>query len=126
MIEQLDTRWNILADLIKTANRTEGKHLTATQYDEHGNFSRTTVHRRFGSFVRAKKKAGLYGRAPLEFDSVTREQIIDDMHVVAEKAEGLITTNDFDEYGEYSIDVVYDHFDSFFDLLDELPESKRF
>lgn len=126
MTGQLETRWDILEDLIKTADRTEGEHLTATQYEEHGEFSRSTVYHRFGSFVRAKKKAGLYGKAPVEFDSVSREEIVEDMHRTAEKADGLITTKDFNKYGEYSLNVVYDHFDSFFDLLDELPESKRF
>jgi hypothetical protein len=126
MTGELVKRWDLLEDMIKTANRTEGEHLSATQYDEHGELSRSEIYRHFGSFVKAKKHAGLFGRAPVEFESVSREEVIKDMHVVADKADGLITTDDFDKYGEYSTDVVYNHFDSFFDLLDELPESKRF
>jgi len=100
----------ILEDLIKTNRRTDGITISKEQYREHGSYSVKTPVRHFGTWNKAKERAGVYGEERKK--QITEEQLLDDLKNV-EDSYGELTTETYREHGNHSVMTIYNRFGSF-------------
>lgn len=108
------TRSDVVKDMEKVFEE-EGK-LTYNSYCEKGKYS-NTVFRRFGKFNELKKEA--IGSLQLNQYNISKEDLIDDILLVAEKNPNM-TRDIYIEKGRYSRKPIDRHFGSWNKMLQEL------
>lgn len=105
------TEDNLLLDLIKTNNETEGKTITKEEYKEHGDYNPWQAANRFGSWKEAKTSAGVYHPEP-DRKRISNQELLEDLGRVNEKVDGQVTIPEYREQGKYSVSLFYNRFDS--------------
>jgi len=106
------TEDDLLMDLIKTNDRTDGETITKKQYKKHGDYNPWQARNRFGSWNEAKASAGVY-KEDTDQRIYTDTEILEDMKQVNDKVDGLMTIDKYREHGKHSISSIYNRFNSF-------------
>lgn len=105
-----------------------GETPTGPEMSSKGPYSSSTYANRFGSWVDAVEEAGLEPRAR---QSISRQDLIDDLAAVAEEIGRPPKADDVRELGRHSVGALYDEFGSFIEarkaagIFDE-PNPNRF
>jgi len=104
------TEDDLLLDLIKTNQSTEGTTLSKKQHEKHGKYNPWQASNKFGSWNKAKARAGIYGeeRKP----KVTNKEILKDLKKCLNQVDKL-TADKYRDIGNHSLTTLYSHFDSF-------------
>lgn len=109
--ELYPTKDELILDMKKTNQRTEGETMTSTTYSEEGKYDRHHARRRFGTWKNAKATAGIY-KYGHGYD-ISEEELLQSIRDVNQKVEDRATTNDYREHGEYQLRTFYNRFESF-------------
>lgn len=110
-----------LIDDLKRVKKKEGK-INCDIYDELGNFSLTTVERRFNGWNNALKKAGIEIKRER---NISKEKLVSDFKKVKKKLGQVPTGEEYSKYGKYSIRPFIDKFDSWNNFLEKIGEEKK-
>jgi len=102
-----------LEDLRRVANELE-KVPSGREYQEHGNHSLRTMRRAFGTWVKARKKAGLEG-GPSKNKAIDKEELLADLRRVADELEKTPTEEDYRQHGKYSMGPIRSKFETLAD-----------
>lgn len=100
----------IIKDLIKTNRRTEGQSLTMEEYREHGEYNPRQASNRFGSWNEARATAGIYKERTKK---ISENKLLKDLADADKKVQGRLTVEKYREHGEYSVNTIYNRFNSF-------------
>jgi len=99
----------LLEDIRRCKREVEGT-LTFDAYQNHGKFSAHTCLDRFGSWNDAKQAAGISAEDFEDFPKtsidVTEDDIIEDIQRVAEKIDGFLSVNKYEEIGRHSYSTI--------------------
>ena len=107
---------DLLADIRKVSTQLVKAYLTQKDYSKHGKYSASTISRRFGSWLKALKKADLL--TDRKNKKLDKEKIIEDIKLVADKLKkNSVTKVDYDNYGQYSGSGVISNFGTWFKAL---------
>lgn len=83
-------------------------------YDEHGEYSVSTIRNHFGSVPNLLTQMGITPKG-----SVTEEQLIEDLQRVAEIVDSAPTFAEYEEHGKYSSTPIYNIFGSYTNAIRE-------
>lgn len=90
----------LIEDLQKIDEEVDGK-MTGKDYEENrGRFSVHTYHYRFGSWSKAKEEANI------ETTEIRKEDIIQDLERVDDQIDSKLTTEKYQQYGQYGINTI--------------------
>lgn len=83
---------DLIKDLIEVAKKLNKDSLTRSEYDKHGRYSEGTLRKRFGGWLSALKKAGLYPTKNYDAEYRTKnyftdEQLIDELKRISKLPE---------------------------------------
>jgi nucleotide-binding universal stress UspA family protein len=108
----------LLAEIRTVAAHTDSEGApTLQEFRDHGSTAATTVTRRFGSWQDAVAKAGFEPRTPTE--SVSKADLLEELHRVADAVGGIPTGTQMRSEGEYSVSAYQTHFESWTAALEE-------
>jgi hypothetical protein len=87
---------------------------TFAQYQQHGEYSSGSVYNIFGSYIEAVREAG---HTPVIEQTVTREELREDILRVADIVGGTPTQKEYTEHGEYNSSTVAYHHGTWNDFI---------
>lgn len=105
-------------DLIEEIQRVAeklGNSPSINEFREHGSISVTTYYDRFGSWNEAIEAAGYTPNDPQE--KVSKEELIEELHRIAEKLNEKPTVEQMNNHGEYWVSTYRNRFGSWNDAL---------
>lgn len=105
----------LLEELRTAAGQVEG-YLTTKEFDELSEHSASTAQKKFGSWEEALECAGLETR---EYKDPKKKDLVSAATDLAEKIGRTPSVNQFGERTEYNTTHVYNHFNSWEQLIDE-------
>ncbi|MEI8203765.1 MAG: hypothetical protein WCH34_12165 [Bacteroidota bacterium] len=110
------TREELIDDL-KKASDNGLKWLTFKEYQKSGKFKFTNYFKEFGTWLNAKKAAGLGNKKPME---ATEEQLIEDLKKVAQMlGKDRVTVREYQEFGTYEAYPYYRTFNKWENALNK-------
>ncbi|WP_259532800.1 hypothetical protein [Halalkaliarchaeum sp. AArc-CO] len=109
------SRTELLAELQRLADET-GSPPSTTDLRQEGAFNPGTYRRRFGSWNAALEAAGLDPRESA--DQITRDELLAELHRLADETSSVPTTTDMREDGAFSPGTYYRRFDSWEEALE--------
>lgn len=115
----LYTEEELLSEMRSVSNkRCNGKPPRRDDMTKYGNYGSKTYERRFSSWNEALEKAGFDGGIG---DDMSKEDLLEEIEEVSEKYCGGKTPRgkDMKTYGEYSLTVYYNNFDSWENAVEE-------
>jgi len=83
-----------------------------------GEYSPTTLARRFGTFLEAREEAGLSGRQEMYGKRADKADLLDDLRRLGEEIGRAPTQAEVDDRGQYAAQTYHRHFGSFLKSLD--------
>lgn len=98
----------LLNDIIRIAKKLGKDSITIKEYvDNGGQYHSSTIHRRFNSWLRALQKCGLApNKKQISVSGISTIDMIFDLQRVADRiGKKTITTSEYTQYGQYSIDI---------------------
>lgn len=107
------TAEQLIEDIQRVAENVGGAP-TCDQYDQHGEYSLTPVYNTFSSYAEAVREAG---HTPVIEQTVTREELRDDILRVAEIVGGTPTQQEYTEHGKHSPSTVAYHHGTWTDFI---------
>lgn len=105
----------LLNDIRQVAEKL-GDTPTYGEYDEHGEYSVSTIESRFGGWTDARAEAGLNGDW-LPSHKTETEDLLADLERVAERLDTTPTRDEYDQFGAYSYTTLESRFDTWNDAL---------
>ena len=107
---------DLLADIRQVTLKLTKTSLTTEDYSKHGQYHVSTIQRRFGSWIKALKKADL--ATDRKNEKLDKDKIIEDLKLVAAKLKkSSVTRIDYDNYGKYSVSGIIYNFGTWFKAL---------
>lgn len=107
----------LIADLQRVAAEL-GRPPSMNEYNEHGNYSYFPYTDRFGSWTDARKAAGLEG-GPTRNEKIPKEDLLEELHRLAEELGRTPSEDHMVEHGEYSKKPYRNRFGSWNAALEE-------
>lgn len=99
----------VKSDLKKVSSEVDG-NLTCEVYKKRGRYGYKTAIRRFGSWNKAKKAAGLdssqFQTFPRNPEKISVDEIVEDVERVSREVDGLLSTTEYIEKGRFDIKTV--------------------
>lgn len=115
---------SIIEDLRKVAEVC-GDSFSVEDYADHGKYSRSHVNDIFGSWNKAKEKAGLETNASWRKEAISDYDLNQDLKRVARLIYGPLHRDEYDELGKYSEGTVMRRFDGWTDMRDQLELNRQ-
>lgn len=115
------SKGEILVDLDRVAKEQDLEKMSMSDYNEYGKYDAEHVRYRFGGWTDALKAAGIdyynFGEQP---PTIKKEEVLEDIKRVAEEQNlSKISSNDYEEHGEYSRGTAYRFFGSWTNAVEE-------
>jgi hypothetical protein len=103
---------SLIEDLCIVAERLNKSYLTRSEYEKNGKYSASPYIRNFGSWIAACEAAGLKTtRSKEDYSRISDEDLLNDMILVSEKLNiQSISTKDYREHGNYSVQTILTRF----------------
>lgn len=100
-------------DFLRVAEIVGGQP-SRNEYDEYGNWSSSTIYRRGWTFEELAEEAGVNTKG------ATKEKLVEDVKRVADELGETPTQKQYNEHGNWSVNTILTHAESFTDILLEL------
>lgn len=100
----------LLNDIIRIAKKLGKDSITIKEYvDNGGQYHSSTIQRRFNGWVRALQKCGLApNKKQISVSGISTIDMISDLQRVSDRiGKKTITTSEYTQYGQYSIDIFF-------------------
>lgn len=110
----------LLKDILRVANSLGKSTITRTEYESNGGkYGHTTIHKRFGGWLKALNKCGLSPNdSQTNSIGIDVEDMIKDLQDVANRiGKKSITSTEYSQYGKYSRDIFLRKFGSWNNAL---------
>lgn len=117
---------DLISDLKEVACKLNKKYVSRNEYEKNGKYSATPYIRTFGTWTNALKIAGLnIERSPKDYKRIPDEMLLDDVREVAESLfKDSISTKEYIEHGNFSVQTILARFPSWNDVLEKAKLNK--
>jgi hypothetical protein len=106
-----------IKDLQRVSNKLKKDSLSQKEYVRHGKYHSSTISRRFGSWNKALKKAGLQVR---KYQIISEQELIEDLKRVSNALKKKSVTHaEYNSYGKFSSSAIMHRFSSWFKALEK-------
>lgn len=111
MSKQVVTDDDILNDIQRVSEEVDGNP-AAGEYRTHGSYSMSTVRSHFGTWVDAKKAAGVGGALVDGRKGIPEDELLDDLRRVAEEVGAPPKNEEYTRLGEFSVTTFQERYGS--------------